>query len=108
MAQFVPERHKLPYSRSRPGVRGTADVAGTAPSDRTLVPLNRLCCKGGNGVQRMSVLSTIGLWLGVNGAVFAVLAARKPRPGLRAWLFHWVIRNETAERRRSRGRHSHA
>jgi hypothetical protein len=44
----------------------------------------------------MSVLTTIGIcWLGLNGAVFAVLATRKSRPGLRARLFNWVIRNET-------------
>jgi hypothetical protein len=50
----------------------------------------------------MSVLGTIGIcWLGLNGAVFAVLATRKSRPHLRARLFNWVIRNEG---RRSRAR----
>jgi hypothetical protein len=45
----------------------------------------------------MSVLGTIGIcWLGLNGAVFAALASRKSRPGLRARLFNWVIRNERA------------
>jgi len=37
------------------------------------------------GVSRMSVLGTLGIfWLGLNGAVFAALATRKSRPGLRA------------------------
>jgi hypothetical protein len=43
----------------------------------------------------MSVLGTLGIcWLGLNGAVFAALATRKSRRGLRARLFNWVIRNE--------------
>jgi hypothetical protein len=45
----------------------------------------------------MSVLGTSGIcWLGLNAAVFAALATRKSRPGLRARLFNWVIRNERA------------
>jgi hypothetical protein len=61
-------------------------------------------------VQRMSVLGAIGIcWLGLNCAVFAALAARKSRPGLRARLFRWVIRNEPRDRRhRGRRQHSHA
>ena len=47
-------------------------------------------------------LGTIGIcWLGLNGAVFAVLTTRKSRPHLRERLFNWVIRNEG---RRSRAR----
>ena len=57
----------------------------------------------------MSVLSTIGIiWLGVNGAVFAALATRAPRPRLRARLFNWIIRTESQKRRRSREQPSHA
>jgi hypothetical protein len=56
----------------------------------------------------MSVLGTIGIcWLGLNGAVFAALATRKSQPGLRARLFHWVIRNEPTDRRHRRRQHSH-
>lgn len=47
----------------------------------------------------MSVFITIGIcWLGLNGALFAVLMTRRSQPGLRARLFNWVIR----------GRHSGA
>ena len=56
----------------------------------------------------MSVLSTIGIcWLGVNGALFAVLATRKARPALRDRLFNWVIQGRAKERH-PRDRHSHA
>lgn len=55
-------------------------------------------------MQRMSVLSTIGIcWLGLNGALFAALATRKSRPGVRAHLFNWVIRNEPKEPHRADG-----
>jgi hypothetical protein len=54
----------------------------------------------------MSVLGTIGIcWLGLNAALFAALATRKSRPGLRARLFNWVIRTEGG---RSRARHCHS
>jgi hypothetical protein len=56
----------------------------------------------------MSVLSTIGIcWLGLNGAVFAALATRTSRPGLRSRLFDLVIRNKPKGPGRHRER-SHA
>ena len=59
-------------------------------------------------MQRMSVLGTIGICLlASNGAVFAALVTRKSRPGLRARLFNWVIRNESKEPHSTRERHSH-
>jgi len=55
----------------------------------------------------MSVLSTIGIcWLGINGALFAVLATRKPQPAYRARLFRWVIQSRA--RKHDRPRTSHA
>lgn len=42
----------------------------------------------------MSVFITIGIcWLGLNGALFAVLVTCRSQPGLRARLFNWVIRS---------------
>jgi hypothetical protein len=57
----------------------------------------------------MSVLGAIGIfWLGLNGAVFAALTTRAPRPHLRARLFRWVIRNQSRKPRHPDERHSHA
>ena len=50
----------------------------------------------------MSVLSIVLTgWLVLNGAVFAALLFRRPRPGLRSRLFLWVLRSDHAHRARS-------
>jgi hypothetical protein len=65
-------------------------------------PLNVVIQGRGWSIAYVS-LGTIGIcWLGLNGAVFAALATRKSRLGLRARLFNWVIRNELRKQRRSR------
>jgi hypothetical protein len=50
----------------------------------------------------MSVLSAVLTgWLVFNGAVFAALLSRRPRPELRTRLFLWVLRSDHASRARS-------
>jgi hypothetical protein len=50
----------------------------------------------------MSVLPTVLTgWLVLNGAVFAALLFRRPRPELRSRLFLWVLRRDHAYRARS-------
>jgi hypothetical protein len=50
----------------------------------------------------MSVLSTVLTgWLVLNGAVFAALLYRRPRPELQSRLFLWVLRTDHAYRARS-------
>jgi hypothetical protein len=50
----------------------------------------------------MSVLATaLTGWLVLNGAIFAALFFRRPRPELRSQLFLWVPRSDQARRARS-------
>jgi hypothetical protein len=50
----------------------------------------------------MSVLSTVLTgWLILNGAVFAAILFRRPRPELRSRLFLWVLRSDHPHRARS-------
>ena len=50
----------------------------------------------------MSVLSAVLTgWLVFNGAVFAALLSRRPRPELRSRLFLRVLRSDHASRARS-------
>ena len=104
--RIAPYHLLTPNRGSEGGLTPQARYAG-----RTLPALKGCHGRQEAGVPRMSVLGTIGIcWLGLNGAVFAALASRKSRPGLRAGLFNWVVRNELREwRRRPRPqRHSHA
>ena len=49
----------------------------------------------------MSVLTTaLTGWLVINGAVFAALLSKRPRPELRSRLFLWILRSDRAYRAR--------
>jgi hypothetical protein len=50
----------------------------------------------------MLVLATVLTgWLVLNGAIFAALFFRRPRPELQSRLFLWVLRSDHAHRARS-------
>ena len=73
-------------------VRGRSQ--GENRQDRLYRSLISYPAEWGLECRPMSVIITIGIcWLGLNGALVAVLATRSSRPGLRARLFNWVVRN---------------